>query len=73
MAAKKKGGGAAKGPAKTTGKKKKPSQKLHTLYDVSGDSFKRKKKTCAKCGSGVFLADHKDRLTCGKCGYMERK
>ncbi len=26
---------------------------------------------CPKCS--VFLAQHKDRLTCGKCGYTEFK
>ncbi len=31
------------------------------------------KKSCPKCGSGVRLAEHKDRRACGKCGYFERK
>jgi len=31
------------------------------------------KKSCPKCGSGVKLAEHKDRRSCGKCKYMERK
>ncbi|MFA6908207.1 MAG: 30S ribosomal protein S27ae [Candidatus Micrarchaeia archaeon] len=30
-------------------------------------------KPCPKCGSGVRLAEHKDRRACGKCGYFERK
>ncbi len=30
-------------------------------------------RSCPKCGSGVRLADHKDRLSCGKCGYFEKK
>ncbi len=30
-------------------------------------------KFCPKCGSGVKLADHKDRRSCGKCGYFEKK
>lgn len=28
---------------------------------------------CPKCGSGVRLAEHKDRRACGKCGYYEKK
>ncbi|MEA1992966.1 MAG: 30S ribosomal protein S27ae [Euryarchaeota archaeon] len=32
-----------------------------------------RKKTCPRCGAGVFLADHENRLTCGKCGYTEFK
>jgi small subunit ribosomal protein S27Ae len=30
-------------------------------------------KSCPKCGLGVRLADHKDRRSCGKCGYFEKK
>jgi len=30
-------------------------------------------KFCPKCGAGVKLAAHKDRMSCGKCGYFERK
>ena len=30
-------------------------------------------KHCPKCGAGVRLAEHKDRRSCGKCGYFERK
>lgn len=30
-------------------------------------------KDCPKCGAGVKLANHKDRHSCGKCGYFERK
>ncbi|MFA5126161.1 MAG: 30S ribosomal protein S27ae [archaeon] len=42
-------------------------------YDVSTGVLKRKNKFCAKCGPGVFMAEHKDRSACGKCGYMEMK
>jgi small subunit ribosomal protein S27Ae len=30
-------------------------------------------KSCPKCGTGTKLAQHADRLSCGKCGYMEKK
>lgn len=43
------------------------------LYEVQGDNLIRKKKTCPKCGDGVFMAEHADRLSCGKCGYTEFK
>ena len=42
------------------------------VYDLSS-GIKRKNKFCPKCGEGFFLAAHKDRLTCGKCGYSEIK
>lgn len=47
--------------------KRKPSQ-LYKSYDGA----KSKNKFCPKCGSGVFMAQHKDRMTCGKCHYMEK-
>jgi small subunit ribosomal protein S27Ae len=33
----------------------------------------RKLRSCPKCGHGTRLAEHKDRFSCGKCGYMEKK
>ena len=51
-------------------KKEKKEKGRWELYDTSG-GLKRKNKSCPKCGEGTFLAKHKDRLTCGKCGYME--
>jgi len=51
-----------------TKKKPKRTSKVSDLYDAA----KRKNKFCPKCGAGVFLAQHKDRLTCGKCHYMEK-
>lgn len=43
------------------------------LYEVADGKLIRKKKTCPKCGEGVFLAEHKNRSSCGKCGYTEFK
>lgn len=51
-------------------KNKKRTSKTSSLYDTS-NGLKRKNKFCPKCGAGTFLANHKDRITCGKCGYME--
>ena len=47
-----------------------PSNKWE-YYDVSGEKVERKRRSCPKCGDGVFLAEHKDRVACGKCGYTE--
>ncbi len=41
------------------------------VYDAKGSVLARKASTCPKCGPGVFLARHKDRLNCGRCGYTE--
>jgi len=40
-------------------------------YKVEGASVERLKKFCPRCGRGVFLAVHPDRLYCGRCGYTE--
>ncbi len=28
-------------------------------------------KWCPRCGAGTMLAHHKNRMSCGKCGYSE--
>lgn len=42
---------------------------IHSIYE----NGKAKNKSCPKCGNGIFLAEHKDRRSCGKCKYMEKK
>jgi small subunit ribosomal protein S27Ae len=43
------------------------------LYKVQGETLNRTHKSCPKCGPGIFLAEHEDRRSCGKCGYSESK
>jgi ubiquitin-small subunit ribosomal protein S27Ae len=43
------------------------------LYDTKGDTLTRTHKSCPKCGPGIFLAEHANRRSCGKCGYSESK
>ncbi len=43
--------------------------KMHEIYEGA----KPKKKTCPKCGAGVFMAEHGNRFSCGKCGFTEFK
>ncbi len=42
-------------------------------YDVSEGKVTRKRQNCPRCGEGAFLAEHEDRLSCGKCGYTQFK
>lgn len=42
-------------------------------YSVEGGKLERKRRSCPKCGPGVFLSEHKDRSSCGRCGYTEFK
>jgi ubiquitin-small subunit ribosomal protein S27Ae len=45
----------------------------YKMYKVSGDKLEKHNKPCPKCGTSSYLANHKNRLTCGKCGYVESK
>ena len=40
-------------------------------YKVKDNKIDRSKKSCPRCGGGTYLAQHRDRLSCGKCGYTE--
>ena len=42
-----------------------------TLYKVEGDKVVRGRRMCPNCGPGVFMAKHKDRESCGRCGHTE--
>ncbi|HID26552.1 MAG TPA: 30S ribosomal protein S27ae [Methanosarcinales archaeon] len=46
---------------------------VHKFYEIRGDKIKKIRQTCPRCGAGVFLAKHKNRHTCGKCGYTKFK
>ncbi|HLC36276.1 MAG TPA: 30S ribosomal protein S27ae [archaeon] len=46
--------------------------KKSSYYDAKGESLGKRKKACPKCGAGIFLAEHKDRVHCGNCGFMEK-
>ena len=56
-----------------SGKKKPVSKSKHRKNKVSTKykDGKREGKFCPKCGPGVFLAVHKNRISCGKCKYSE--
>lgn len=71
-------------PAEEAAKPKKEAKGKHTYtkrppaarwknYKVDGETLSRLKKPCPRCGPGNFLADHKNRLACGRCGYTEFK
>jgi small subunit ribosomal protein S27Ae len=66
---------APKGGKKGGKEKKAPgaARSRITLYKVSGEKLERTSRFCPKCGPGIFMANHKDRYTCGQCNYMEKK
>ena len=51
--------------------KKGSSPKVYGYYKIEDGKVARIKKTCSRCGRGVFMSEHKDRHTCGKCGLTE--
>ena len=61
----------AEAPKKQTGKKRNYKGKFN-YYNIKGEAVERKNRTCPKCGPAVFLAVHKDRISCGGCGYTEK-
>ena len=49
------------------------SVSVYKYYKVEDDSIKRLKVECPRCGRGYFMAEHKDRYTCGACKYTRFK
>ena len=43
-------------------------QKASDHYKIEGGKIERIKKICDRCSDGIFMAEHKDRFYCGKCG-----
>ncbi|OGS52547.1 MAG: 30S ribosomal protein S27ae [Euryarchaeota archaeon RBG_13_61_15] len=42
-------------------------------FKLENGKLTRTRKHCPKCGPGVFMAEHPNRVACGKCGYTEFK
>ena len=53
--------------------KKKDAKGVNALYKVEGEKITRLRPTCERCGQGYFMAKHKDRYTCGHCGFTRYK
>jgi small subunit ribosomal protein S27Ae len=52
-------------------KKPKANVQVWKLYKVEGEAATRLRKECPRCGKGYFMAEHKDRLSCGHCGFTQ--
>lgn len=63
-------GGAKKEKKGKKPHKNKPTSKKYEHYRLEGGKLIRDK-NCPRCGSGIFLANHKDRMYCGKCRFTE--
>ncbi len=51
--------------------KKGSSPSVYKYYKLDGDKVTNIHKICSRCGKGVFMSIHKNRITCGKCGLTE--
>lgn len=58
---------------KKPAKPKTPRIAKKDYYKLDGGKLTRTRKHCPKCGPGVFMAEHENRVSCGKCGYTEFK
>jgi ubiquitin-small subunit ribosomal protein S27Ae len=57
---------------KKVGGSSKGEVSVYEFYKLEGESkIVRTKRDCPRCGRGVFMAEHKDRFSCGKCGFTE--
>lgn len=73
------GGAKGKKKKKDTKKSKKKHKKrkvklaILKYYKVEGDKVVRLRQMCKVCPAGTFLAEHVDRLHCGRCntGYVK--
>ncbi|MBM3905343.1 MAG: 30S ribosomal protein S27ae [Thaumarchaeota archaeon] len=52
-------------------KKAAKSTGVAAYYKIVGDNATKIRKICSRCGKGVFMSEHKNRKTCGKCGLTE--
>lgn len=59
---------AGEGKKAGTGRKHE-SRSPKDYYEVQGNELKRRRKSCPRCGEGTWLAKHRNRQYCGKCGY----
>lgn len=53
--------------------KKKKQKGVFALYKIDNEKVTRLRPICERCGSGYFMANHKDRYTCGHCGFTRYK
>jgi ubiquitin-small subunit ribosomal protein S27Ae len=60
-------------PEKKREKKHREEKGIKAMYKVEGEKVSRARPTCERCGPGYFMADHKERYTCGHCGFTRYK
>ena len=51
--------------------KKGSSPNVYKYYKIDNEKMSKLRKICSRCGKGVFMSEHKDLRTGGKCGLTE--
>lgn len=64
------------GKARRTVRRKTKKDRIHRpnkgpMWEVVDGKVVRTHKECPRCGSGVYLAKHYSRSSCGRCGYTK--
>lgn len=52
---------------------KKKAYSIASCYKVEGGKITQRPSPSPKKGAGYFMANHKNRMTCGSTGYVEVK
>jgi len=47
----------------------KETSRKYKMYVVKDGKIVEKRRCCPRCGEGIFMAEHKDRFTCGTCHF----
>jgi len=64
--------GKSKKKVKKKMKKKRIRRKnKNPLWEIKDGKVVRTNRECPRCGPGVFMAQHYNRISCGKCGYTK--
>lgn len=61
------------GEKKPRSKSKHRNVQIWKKFKVEVDKVSVLGSFCNRCGAGTFMAVHKNRIVCGKCGYGEQK
>lgn len=48
-------------------------KQIEGLYTIEGEALRRRNPFCPRCGEGIFLSDHGEWWSCGKCGDRYNK
>jgi small subunit ribosomal protein S27Ae len=59
------------GQKKPKSKSKHRNVQIWKKYRVEAGKALMAGKWCPRCGPGVSMAQHRDRIACGRCGYAE--